>query len=129
PDDPVVVDAVNRLTERGIPTVTLVTDLPASTRTGYVGMDNRAAGATAAYLLTAVTPHEHGSVLVTVSRRMFRGEEEREMGFRAVMRHLAPERRITEITDTDGLDASLLAAVTAALDDDPTIDSVYSIGG
>ena len=129
PDDPVINEAVARLADRGIPTVTLVTDLPTSPRAAYVGMDNRAAGATAAYLLTAVTSHDPGSVLVTVSRSMFRGEEEREMGFRAAMRHLAPQRAIREITDTDGLDASLLAAVTAALAGDPTIDSVYSIGG
>jgi LacI family transcriptional regulator len=129
PDDPAVVDAIARLAERNIPTVTLVTDVPASRRVGYVGMDNRAAGATAAYLLTAVTPHEPGTVLVTVSRSIFRGEEEREMGFRATMRNLAPHRPIREITDTDGLDASLFAAVSAALHRDPAIDSVYSIGG
>ena len=129
PDDPVVVDAVARLAARGIPTVTLVTDLPTSERVAYVGMDNRAAGATAAYLLTSVTAHDPGSVLVTVSRSMFRGEEEREMGFRAAMRTLAPDRAIHEITDTDGLDASLLAKVTDALGQDPTIDSVYSSGG
>ena len=51
------------------------------------------------------------------------------MGFRTAMRRLAPERPIREITDTDGLDASLLAAVTVALDQDRAIDSVYSIGG
>lgn len=129
PDDPAVVEAVARLADRGIPTITVVTDLPTSARAGYVGMDNRAAGATAAYLLTAVTSHRPGSVLVTVSRSMFRGEEEREMGFRAAMRNLAPGRTIREITDTDGLDTSLLAAVTLALDADATIDSVYSIGG
>ncbi len=129
PDDPAVTDAITRLADRGIPTVTLVTDLPASRRVAYVGMDNRAAGATAAYLLTAVTAHATGTVLVTISRTMFRGEEEREMGFRAALRNLAPQRLIHEITDTDGLDASLRAAVADALADDPQIDAVYSIGG
>lgn len=129
PDDPAVTDAVARLVDRDIPTVTLVTDLPASGRVAYVGMDNRAAGATAAYLLTAVTSDQPGAVLVTTSRSVFRGEEEREMGFRAAMRTLAPGRRLHEITDTDGLDASLLAAVADALDRDPAIEAVYSIGG
>jgi LacI family transcriptional regulator len=128
-DDPAVTDAITRLAERGIPTVTLVTDLPASRRVAYVGMDNRAAGATAAYLLTAVTARAPGTALVTISRTMFRGEEEREMGFRAALRTLAPERRIHEITDTDGLDTSLRTAVTDALSRDPQIDSVYSVGG
>ena len=51
PDLPVVVAAVGRLLAAGIPVVTLVTDLPGSARSSYVGMDNRAAGETAAYLI------------------------------------------------------------------------------
>src|SRR4051812_17561397 len=50
PDVPEVTAAAQRLVRRGIPLVTLVTDLSASGRLAYVGMDNRAAGATAAYL-------------------------------------------------------------------------------
>ena len=53
PDHPLVAAAVARLAERGIPVVTFVTDLPASRRAAYVGVDNRAAGATAAYLVTS----------------------------------------------------------------------------
>ena len=52
PDHPLVVAAVARLAEAGIPVVTFVTDLPTSRRAAYVGVDNRAAGATAAYLVT-----------------------------------------------------------------------------
>ena len=52
PDDPEVAAAVRRAGERGIPTVTLVTDVGGSGRVAYVGLDNAAAGATAAYLLT-----------------------------------------------------------------------------
>jgi LacI family transcriptional regulator len=50
PEAPEVNAAVLRLAEAGIPVVTLVTDLPFSKRVAYVGMDNRSAGATAAYL-------------------------------------------------------------------------------
>jgi LacI family transcriptional regulator len=41
PDEPAVVAAADRL---AVPVVTLVTDLPASRRVAYVGIDNRAAG-------------------------------------------------------------------------------------
>jgi LacI family transcriptional regulator len=129
PDDPAVAESIADLTDRGIPTVTLVTDLPTSRRLGYVGMDNRAAGATAAYLLAAFTARRPGSVLVTISRSSFRGEEEREIGFRTAMRRIEPRRTIREVTDTDGLDASQLRAVANAIEQDPAIDSVYSIGG
>ena len=129
PNSPQVVDAVDALAAAGIPVVTLVTDLPFSRRAAYVGVDNRAAGATAAYLVTRWAGPEPGGVLVTLSSASFRGEEEREIGFRATLRDLAPRRPIVEVTDTDGLDSSMLRAVGAALDSSPTLDAVYSIGG
>lgn len=129
PDDPVIISAVSRLHDRGIPVVTLVTDLPLSRRIGYVGIDNRAAGATAAYLITRMLHDPSASILVTLSSSSFRGEEEREMGFRSIMRTLAPDRTIREVSETDGLDASMFAAVARALDHDRDIGAVYSIGG
>ncbi|MFE0516197.1 LacI family DNA-binding transcriptional regulator, partial [Streptomyces sp. NPDC058964] len=51
PDVPEVNAAVSRLAAAGIPVVTLATDLPAGPRVAYVGIDDRAAGATAAYLM------------------------------------------------------------------------------
>lgn len=129
PDDPAVIDAVQRLHELHVPVVTVVTDLPLSRRIGYVGIDNRAAGATAAYLVSRMLDDPTTSVLVTLSSSSFRGEEEREIGFRSTMRTLAPGRTIREVSETDGLDASMLGAVTRALADDPAIGAVYSIGG
>lgn len=129
PDHPVVVDAVERLTAQGIPVVTLATDLPLSRRLAYVGIDNRAAGATAAYLLTRMSPDSTAPVLVTLSSTSFRGEEEREAGFRSAMRTMVPGRALREVSETDGLDASMLRAVGEVLDAEPDLDTVYSIGG
>jgi LacI family transcriptional regulator len=129
PDDPLVVEAVHDLTDAGIPVVTFVTDLPFSRRVAYVGLDNRAAGATAAYLVTRWAVADGGGVLVTLSSSSFRGEEEREIGFRATLRELAPARTVHEVTDTDGLDSTMLAAVGTALATEPGISGVYSIGG
>jgi LacI family transcriptional regulator len=128
PDDPLVVDAVGRLAERGIPTVTFVTDVPSSQRAAYVGMDNTAAGATAAYLITQWTGRA-GGVLATISSSSFRGEEERVRGFRRTLSELAPRRKIFEVRDTDGLDKAILAAVRSELALHPSINAVYSVGG
>ena len=123
-------EAVARLAGRGIPVVTLVTDLPGSPRTGYVGIDNRAAGATAAYLITQWLGPRPGAVLVTLSRSFFRGEEEREMGFRSALRSMKPDRRIIDVTETDGLDATIRGLVRAALQTESgDVAAVYSIGG
>ena len=129
PDHPIVAHAVDGLAEAGIPTVTLATDVPGSRRVSYVGIDNRAAGATAAYLMTRMSAPRPGTVLISLSSSAFHGEEEREAGFRAAMRDLDPDRPLLEVTETDGLDRTTLAAVRAALTQHPDIDAVYSIGG
>jgi LacI family transcriptional regulator len=129
PDLPEIITACWRLVRAGIPVVTLVTDLPGSQRLAYIGMDNRAAGATAAYLLGQGLGDRPGNVLVTLSREFFRGEEEREMGFRGAMRSRYPDRSLIEIDNSDGLDATMRGLVLAALDTDPEINAVYSIGG
>ncbi|MFI6576190.1 LacI family DNA-binding transcriptional regulator [Nocardiopsis sp. NPDC050513] len=129
PDVPEVVAAIDRLTAAGIPVVTLVTDLPTSGRLAYVGINNRAAGATAAYLVGQWLGDRPGSVLTTLSSGFFRGEEEREMGFRAAMRADYPEHPLVEVTETNGLDAVMRDRVLEALERDPGIRAVYSIGG
>jgi LacI family transcriptional regulator len=141
PEAPEVNAAVLRLSEAGIPVVTLVSDLPFSKRVAYVGMDNRSAGATAAYLVnqwlggfpgSSGSPGSSGRdsrILVALSRSVFRGEEEREIGFRSAIRERWPHRGLTEITDSDGLDTSVYRLALEALDQHADIEAVYSIGG
>jgi LacI family transcriptional regulator len=135
PEAPEVNAAVLRLSQAGIPVVTLVSDLPFSKRVAYVGMDNRSAGATAAYLAnqwlgdSADSPGRDSRILVALSRSVFRGEEEREIGFRSAIRERWPHRHLAEITDSDGLDTSVYELVLGALDRHPDIEAVYSIGG
>jgi LacI family transcriptional regulator len=148
PEAPEVNAAVLRLSEAGIPVVTLVSDLPFSKRVAYVGMDNRSAGATAAYLINqwlggfpglpealpgpsgrSGPPGRDSRILVALSRSVFRGEEEREIGFRSAIRERWPHRGLTEITDSDGLDTSVYRLALDALDQHADIKAVYSIGG
>ncbi|MFD8813503.1 LacI family DNA-binding transcriptional regulator [Streptomyces sp. NPDC059627] len=129
PDVPEITAAVGRLRSADIPVVTLVTDLPASGRLAYVGCDNRAAGATAAYLMGQWLGDRPGNVLTSLSSGFFRNEEEREMGFRSAMRARYPERTLVEIAEGQGLDATQYDLVRAALERDPEINAVYSIGG
>ncbi|SNT08794.1 LacI family DNA-binding transcriptional regulator [Rhodococcoides kyotonense] len=129
PDTPAVAAAIDRVTAAGVPILTLVTDVPASNRIAYVGMDNRAAGSTAAYLMSQWLRHSDAAVLVMTSRNFFRGEEEREMGFRVAIRAKDACRRVVEISDTDGLDDTSRVLVADELTRSPDIRAVYSIGG
>lgn len=128
PDHPGVRAAVDRLAAAGIPTVSYVTDVTGCARVAYVGVDNRAAGATAAYLVHHWA-RSVGDVLVTESSSSFHGEEERIAGFTAASADLSPARTLRTITGTDGLDTSMRDAVAAVLAQHPGIDAVYSVGG
>ena len=121
--------AVEALEVAGIPVVTLVSDLPDSRRRAYVGFDNRSAGATAAYLVDQWTRGRPGSVAVTVSHDWFRGEEEREMGFRIALRSLDPGRVVHDVSGGDGLDRTTRALFRRALVEHPDLEAVYSVGG
>lgn len=135
PDDPDVVAAIDRLIGIGIPVVTYVTDVPGSARTEYVGIDNRAAGATAAYLVDSWLADADSSVLIMLTSNIFRNEGEREIGFRSTLRALGAERgegggrRVVEITDSEGLDETVEPLVERALREHGDIEAVYSIGG
>ena len=85
-DEPEVAEAIDRLVRIGVPVVTYATDVPASSRCGYVGIDNHGAGATAAYLMRQWLGPAPSDVLITLSRTVFRGEGEREVGFRSALR-------------------------------------------
>ena len=121
PDVPEIINACWRLMRARIPVVTLVTDLPGSQRLAYIGMDNRAAGATAAYLMGQWLGDRPGDVLVTLSREFFRGEEEREIGFRGAMRTRYPDRAMIEIDNSDGQDETMRGLVLAVLDTNPIV--------
>jgi LacI family transcriptional regulator len=130
PDLPTVAAAVGRLVAAGIPVVTLVTDLPGSARCAYVGMDNRAAGETAAYLIGQWTgARKKQQVLVTLSSNRFHGEEQREIGFRRALREHHRHLGVVEVSEGHGIDGATGSLVRQALSAHPGIAAVYSIGG
>ncbi len=129
PDDPTIAVAVDRLAARGIPSVTLVTDVRECGRLAYVGPDNAAAGATAAYLVRQWLGEAPGCVLVTLSRTAFFGERERLEGFRRELAASDPGREVVVLSDADGLDAGMTGLVSALLATRRDIAAVYSVGG
>ena len=129
PDDPAVAAAVRRARQRGIPTITLVTDVSSSDRVAYVGLDNAAAGATAAYLLTHLLGATDGAVLATLSHRSFLGEQERFVAFRERLAADDAGRDVVVVGDLHGDDAATERAVAAALGKGPHVAAVYSMGG
>jgi LacI family transcriptional regulator len=79
-----VQDEVSRLRAAGVRVVTLVADLPQSDREAYIGLDNVAAGRTAAEFMGRFLG-DSGEILMIAGSLSARDHNERLMGFRRVM--------------------------------------------
>jgi len=90
PDHPAITAAVEELKQKGIPVFSLLSDFAAGVRAGYVGVDNRKAGRTAAWMIAKAAPGP-GKVAIIVGSHRFHGHELREIGFRSFFREQAPE--------------------------------------
>ncbi|WP_338328444.1 LacI family DNA-binding transcriptional regulator [Burkholderia multivorans] len=128
-DVPEISNAIGELKRAGIPVVTTFTDIPLSDRIAYAGLDNRIAGATAAYLLMQWLPDDPANILITMSDEHFRGEEEREISFRRALRTRRPQVSIIDASGGHGLDGPTEKLVSQALGQDNDIAAVYSMGG
>lgn len=93
-DSPLVRESVRRLIAGGINVVTLVSDISHVGRISYVGIDNRAAGRLAGYLIGRFLPGAKGKVALISGALAYRGHEEREMGFRHILRERFPDMEI-----------------------------------
>ncbi len=128
PDAAPIRDAVDHLAAARIPVVTLATDMPATGRSTYVGLDNHRAGVTAAWLIHkwagAGSP---ARVLMTIRNDTFRGEADREAGFRAGMAQYCPQTRVDVLVQ--GKEGPRFAPQVAQAIADSPVAGLYSIGG
>ena len=92
-EHPLVREAIADLTAAGVPVVAILTPLPDSGVIGYVGMDNRAVGRTAGLLMGRFA-NKAGSVALFTGGNIYRNHEEREIGFRSIVRDEFPELRL-----------------------------------
>lgn len=128
-EHPRVRQAVDELVERGVHVLTLISDLAESRRAAYVGMDNRAAGRTAATLIGRFLGPRTGSVAMIAGSLAYRGHEEREMGFLGRMQEQFPGLRVVGVREgRDDADTNERHA-RALLRQHPDLVGLYNIGG
>ena len=85
PESPQVRDAIDRLAERGVGVVQFVSAQSLQRKIDFVGIDNGAAGATAARLLGRFAGGARGEVLVVAETMNARDSLERRLGFDRVL--------------------------------------------
>ncbi|MBB4091676.1 LacI family DNA-binding transcriptional regulator [Ochrobactrum pecoris] len=121
-------EACARLGENGIHAVTLVSDLGHSTRTHYIGVDNGAAGRTAARLLGLFANGTDGALAVVAGSLKVRDHQERFDGFATAMKADFPGREILPVLEGFDEGPRVEKLVGKLLDERNDIAGIYSLG-
>ncbi len=95
----------------------------------YVGIDNQAAGQTAAYLVGSSLPKKSATVFVTVLSIGFSCEEERQLAFSPALHQYSPHLSSVIVSEGFGRNIETQSLVQAAIKRHPNVSGVYSVGG
>lgn len=127
-DHPAVREAIDDLVNSGTTVVTLVSDAPRSRRAHYVGIDNSAAGRTAASLLGRFLAGRSGKVGMVAGSIALRDHIERQIGFEQVMARDFPSVQLLPVREGRDDDARVEALATALLGENPDLIGIYNAG-
>ena len=126
-DHPKVRAAIDDLADRGVRVVTLVSDAPSSRRLHYVGIDNPAAGRTAATLMGRFLGKRRGSIGVIAGSLVLRDHAERQFGFHQILASEYPD--LVPLPAVEGRDDNERThALAQALVARPDLVGLYSVG-
>jgi len=120
--------AIGSIAAKGIPTVTIISDLPRSLRLAYAGIDHHKAGRTAGYFVESMVRKE-GSILVLCNHLGFQAHAARLRGFKEFLDGSARSLHISEILEgrDDHVFSELL--LRPALARHPDTVAIYNVGG
>jgi LacI family transcriptional regulator len=128
PDYPALAIAIAELKAKGVPVFSVLSDLAPGIRQGYIGVNNRKAGRTAAWMIAKVAKRP-GKVAVFVGSHRIQGHEMREMGFRSYFRENAVEFEVLNtLIDIEGRETTY-DATAALLRQHPDLVGLYITGG
>jgi LacI family transcriptional regulator len=127
-DHPSVREAIDDLADAGTTVVTLVSDAPRSRRAHYVGIDNSAAGRTAASLLGRFLGRHGGKVGIIAGSIALRDHIERQLGFSQVMSRDFPYLTLLPTLEGRDEDEQVEALTLALLRDHPDLVGIYNVG-
>jgi LacI family transcriptional regulator, galactose operon repressor len=128
-DHPTVREAIRSLAASGVKVATVVSDISHVPRIAYIGIDNRAAGRLAGYLLSRfIGARPHAKVALLAGSLSYRGHEEREMGFRHILAEEFPTIEIVEIREMLDDQERAYSEASALLEKHPDLAAIYNVG-
>jgi LacI family transcriptional regulator len=127
-DHPKVREAIAGLSERQVAIVTLVSDVPGSARAHFVGIDNSAAGRTAATLMGRYCAGRKGSIGVIAGSMSLRDHAERHFGFTQVMQQEYTNLKILPVSEGRDNGQRNQVLVASLLNSHQDLIGLYNIG-
>lgn len=130
-ENPMVREAVNACFDSGVPIVTIVSNLSTPKKSGYVGLDNRAAGRTAGYLMGRFLASRRGDIALFEGSidLSYRDHQERDIGFRDALRELFPNLLVSIKHPTHDDHEEAYQATKRLLEQHPDLIGIYNVGG
>lgn len=125
---PEIAEPLIQLREQGTSIVGLVSDLAIDQRSAYIGIDNIAAGRTAARLLGMSHAGRKGRVQMIAGSLDARDHTDRLSGFREVLGEDYPNIELPDLILTRDDADKVGAVVKAALMAEPKVTAVYNVG-
>jgi LacI family transcriptional regulator len=125
-DHPVIVEAVNSYRRQGKGVICIVADLPSSARQSFIGIDNRAAGKTAARLVSEFA--RSGTVGILTGSLQQRDHQERLLGFRSSLETLAPAMQIVGVQEALDRQEVCYRFTKELLETDFNLKAIYHFG-
>jgi LacI family transcriptional regulator len=97
-DHPIVHAAVEELSAKGIPVVTVISDVPGSARIGYAGTNHYKAGRSAGYFTTRMG-RSPGPIVILCNHLGFQSHADRVRGFSQFLAEKAPGWHVAEVIE------------------------------
>jgi LacI family transcriptional regulator len=128
-DHPDVREAIRTVAAAGAKIITIASDIAHVPRAAYIGIDNRAAGRLAGYLMHRFYAGSMpGKIALFSGSLSYRGHEEREMGFRHILAEDCPQLQIVEQLEMmDDPDQAFEIAL-GLLDRHKDLAGIYNVG-
>lgn len=127
-EHPSVKWAVDHAVKAGVPVLTIQSDLSGSQRVGYVGINNRAAGRSAGYLIGRFLGGREGKVAIFAGSHLYTSHDDREIGFRRVCREDFSDLEVLDLVLGNDDSEDNYVKISELLDKNPDIVGIYNIG-
>jgi len=121
-------EPLNAFRDAGTPVVALISDLPVAQRAAYIGIDNVAAGRTAARLLGQAHGGQNGAVHVIVGNLAARDHHDRLAGFHAVLESDFPNLTLLPVTQSSDYGGHVEAQVREVMGGKTKVSAIYNAG-